>query len=151
MNRNDAGAVTVASTVHPAPAIGARAAAVISRSSGQVLYESRVHERLAPASTTKIMTAVIALESIEDEAETIVTATDASRMTGSSVMGLWPTATVTYRDLLFGLMLPSGNDAALELARHDIFAVAGPRGNIASPTVRIMRLATLDIDDTILT
>jgi D-alanyl-D-alanine carboxypeptidase len=38
-------------------------------------------------------------------------------MIGSSVMGLWPAAEVTLRDLLYGLMLPSGNDAAVELAR----------------------------------
>jgi D-alanyl-D-alanine carboxypeptidase len=116
--RDHAGVVAVKTTLAPAPAVGAKAAAVINRSTGQVLYELRGRERLALASTTKIMTAIIALESGIDESQTVLATTNAADMSGSSVMGLWTTARVSYRDLLYGLMLPSGNDAALDLARH---------------------------------
>jgi D-alanyl-D-alanine carboxypeptidase (penicillin-binding protein 5/6) len=85
---------------------------------GRVLYGRRMHERRAPASTTKIMTALLSVEAIADPNGVVVSSTDASAMIGSSVMGLWPAAEVTLRDLLYGLMLPSGNDAAVELARN---------------------------------
>lgn len=104
------------------PAVSARAVAVVDAESGRVLYEVRGHERLSPASTTKIMTAILALEAVPGDTA-VVSTTDASRMIGSSVMGLRPGVPITVRDLLYGLMLPSGNDAALEIAR----AVSGDR------------------------
>ena len=100
------------------PAVAAESAVAIDAVTGRVLYAKAAHERRPPASTTKIMTAIVALETMRDENATVISATDAKRMPGSSVMGLWASAQVTYRDLLFGLMLPSGNDAALELARN---------------------------------
>ena len=100
------------------PWIYAQAAVAIDAATGRVLYSRGMHERRPPASTTKIMTAIVALELLRDESETVITQTDASKMRGSSVMGLWPAARVTYTDLLYGLMLPSGNDAAVELAAH---------------------------------
>jgi D-alanyl-D-alanine carboxypeptidase (penicillin-binding protein 5/6) len=102
----------------PAPAITASSAAVIDTASGRVLYGRHMNERRAPASTTKVMTALLSVEAISDENAAIVATTDASAMIGSSVMGIWPAAEVTLRDLLYGLMLPSGNDAAVELARN---------------------------------
>jgi D-alanyl-D-alanine carboxypeptidase len=100
-----------------APPVSAASAAVIDAASGRVLYGKRMHEHRAPASITKMMTALLAVEAISDQNATVTSSTDASAMIGSSVMGLWPTAEVTLRDLLYGLMLPSGNDAAVELAR----------------------------------
>jgi D-alanyl-D-alanine carboxypeptidase len=116
--RDPVAAEPAVSIEHPAPPISAASAAVIDAATGRVLYGHHMNERRAPASTTKIMTAMLSLESITDENTLVWSATDASRMRGSSVMGLWPAAPVTMRDLLYGLMLPSGNDAALELARN---------------------------------
>jgi D-alanyl-D-alanine carboxypeptidase (penicillin-binding protein 5/6) len=101
-----------------APHVSASSVAVMDAASGRVLYGRNMHERRAPASTTKIMTALLSVEAISDDNGVVVSSTDATAMIGSSVMGLWPSAEVTLRDLLFGLMLPSGNDAAVELARN---------------------------------
>jgi len=98
------------------PDVQARTAVVIDGESGRVLFGKRAHARRAPASTTKIMTAILALEATRGD-ERIVSTVDARVMHGSSVMGLTPGVEVTVSDLLYGLMLPSGNDAALELAR----------------------------------
>ncbi len=87
-----------------------------------VFYERAADEKVYPASTTKIMTCIIALENgnLDDEfmvgeevLGTIVTFTSYS-----SLMGLQPGETVTLRDLVYGLMLVSGNDAAEAIAKH---------------------------------
>jgi D-alanyl-D-alanine carboxypeptidase (penicillin-binding protein 5/6) len=101
-----------------APRVTASSVAVIDAATGRVMYGRHMHERRAPASTTKIMTALLSVEAIADENAAVVSSTDASSMVDSSVMGLWPAAEVSLRDLLYGLMLPSGNDAAIELARN---------------------------------
>ena len=82
---------------------------------GRVLYDLGAAERRHPASTTKIMTAIIAVEH-GDLDRVVVSDVDATKMTTSSVMGLQPGVPITVRDLLYGLMLPSGNDAAVLLA-----------------------------------
>jgi D-alanyl-D-alanine carboxypeptidase len=100
----------------PAPPITAAAAVVIDAGTGEVLWGKGEHERRSPASTTKIMTAILAAESAPLD-QVVVSETDGSRMIGSSVMGLRPGVHISMTDLLFGLMLPSGNDAAVEIAR----------------------------------
>jgi D-alanyl-D-alanine carboxypeptidase len=105
----------------PAPSISAHAAVVIDEASGAVLFEKDGNARLPLASLTKVATALVVLED-GIPLDTVVTVdVDSRRMRGSSVMGLEPGDQFTVRDLLYGLMLPSGNDAALALGR----AVAG--------------------------
>jgi D-alanyl-D-alanine carboxypeptidase len=101
----------------PPPAITASAAAVIDGASGTLLYAKDAEAPLAPASLTKIATAVIALREgdLDDVVEVDI---DSRTMRGSTVMGLIPGDRFTLRDLLFGMMLPSGNDAALAIGRH---------------------------------
>jgi D-alanyl-D-alanine carboxypeptidase len=99
------------------PAIAAASAVVIDGDTGRVLYEKDAHARRRPASTTKIMTAIVALESVSEDTWT-VSDIDARDMVGSSVMGLRPGMYLTMRELLYGLMLPSGNDAAVAIARN---------------------------------
>jgi D-alanyl-D-alanine carboxypeptidase len=89
----------------------------VDEASGVVLYEKDAYRPLPPASTTKIATAILAIEHGNLEAE-VVSDVDASLMRGSSVMGLRPGDRFTVRDLLYGLLLPSGNDAALAIGRH---------------------------------
>lgn len=110
-----ADAVPIADPTVGAPPVSARSAVVIDGDTGRVLFDLRAHERLAPASTTKIMTAILTLEN-GDFDRVITSDIDASKMTDSSVMGLRPGVRITERDLIFGLMLSSGNDAAIELA-----------------------------------
>lgn len=94
----------------------ARAAVLIERSTGRVLLEHNAHEALPMASTTKVMTALIALE--KGNLDDVVTAgRNAYGVPGTSIyLGLGEK--ITLRDLLYGLLLASGNDAAVAIAEH---------------------------------
>ncbi len=89
---------------------------VIDADTGEIYAQRNAHERRAPASLTKIFTAV---ESIEEGApETAITTSDADMVSSeASQVGFGPGETFTVRELLYGLLLPSGNDAAQALAR----------------------------------
>jgi D-alanyl-D-alanine carboxypeptidase (penicillin-binding protein 5/6) len=89
---------------------------VIDADTGEIYAQRNAHERRAPASLTKIFTAV---ESIEEGApETAITTSDADMVSPeASQVGFGPGETFTVRELLYGMMLPSGNDAAEALAR----------------------------------
>ena len=101
----------------PAPAISAEAAIVIDAGSGAVLFDRAAREPLAPASLTKIATAILAIEG-SDLGGWVENDVDSRVMHDSSLMGLLPGDCFTVTDLLYGLMLPSGNDAALALGRY---------------------------------
>ena len=117
------GSGLLAASAHPAgqvPEVTAEAVVIWDDQAGQVLYDKNPHKRFAPASITKIMTAVVAIER-GDLDEVVSVETDAgelARRTDSTTMGLYPGERVSLRNLLYGLMLPSGNDAAIEIARH---------------------------------
>ena len=107
-----------ASLVAP-PKVSAAQIAVVDDATGLLLYGLDPHAPEAPASTTKIATASVALERAPDLARTIKITVDGAAMAardGSSIMGLVPGQTLTVRTLLYGLLLPSGNDAAEQLA-----------------------------------
>jgi D-alanyl-D-alanine carboxypeptidase (penicillin-binding protein 5/6) len=95
----------------------ALAAVVLDEASGAVLYDRNAYQPLPPASLTKIATLILALEAGNLDVEVEVDV-DSRTMRGSTVMGLVPGDRFTLRDLLYGLMLPSGNDAALAIGRH---------------------------------
>ncbi|MBI2955361.1 MAG: D-alanyl-D-alanine carboxypeptidase [Chloroflexi bacterium] len=99
------------------PDLIALSAAIIDGATGKMLYAKNAQARMAPASVTKIMTAVVALENarLSDYVQIKV---NGYAMVGSSIMGLQPGEVLTLEDLLYGLMLPSGNDAALAIAQH---------------------------------
>ncbi|MBI2939351.1 MAG: D-alanyl-D-alanine carboxypeptidase [Chloroflexi bacterium] len=99
------------------PPISAESAIVVDGESGAVLYERNAHLRLPPASTTKIVTALVALER-GDPADRVQVRYDATELVDSTLMGILVGDIVTLEDLLYGLMLPSGNDAALAIANH---------------------------------
>jgi len=86
--------------------------------SGTVLYERAADERAYPASTTKIMTCIVALEQFEDLDATYTCGYEAVNGFGpqSSLLHLQPGYVVTIRDMLYGLMLVSGNDCGACLA-----------------------------------
>lgn len=87
----------------------------------EVLYEKDSTKEIAVASLTKIMTSSVALDLITDlDATVILTSKDFKglREQNASTAGFRVGEQVTYRDLLYGLMLPSGADAALALANH---------------------------------
>jgi len=99
-----------------APAIEAKSAVLVDVASGQVLYQRSAHERRPVASTTKIMTALIALESARLD-EWVVVSPDAPQVE-PSVLDLKPGEQVRLDDLLAGLLLKSANDAAVAIAEH---------------------------------
>ena len=88
----------------------ASAAVLMDADTGQVLYEKEPHRRMRIASTTKLMTALVALEQGGLEREITVTA---AHMAEGSSMYLRPGERLTTEELLYGLLLCSGNDAAL--------------------------------------
>ena len=91
--------------------ISAKAAVVIDGFTGEILYSQNCDEKLPMASTTKIMTALLLCELGGDLSKEIVTTREMVTVEGSS-MGLQVGDTVSYHDLLYGMMLASGNDAA---------------------------------------
>jgi D-alanyl-D-alanine carboxypeptidase len=103
----------------PPPPVSARAYAVVDRSCGALGFGWNEHERFAPASLTKIITGLLVAQSVnvEDNVEVHVSGSQ-MRARGSSIMGIEPGQVYSVLDLLYGLMLPSGNDAALALAEH---------------------------------
>jgi D-alanyl-D-alanine carboxypeptidase (penicillin-binding protein 5/6) len=108
---------------HP-PTVTARAAVVLDLDTGLVLYAKRPAVRLYPASTTKILTAYIVLTHLGDLDRPVRVPPDATGLPGSTV-GLVPGEVETPRALLYGMMLVSGNDAAVALA--DITAGSSAR------------------------
>lgn len=101
------------------PAIQATAALLADPESGMILYEKNARERRYPASTTKIMTALLTLEHCSDlEATVEVLEEDFEGVASdASKAGFKVGEVVRILDLLYGLMLPSGNEAANVLAR----------------------------------
>lgn len=92
----------------------AKAAIVIEATSGTVLYEKNADEQLPEASTTKIMTALLVLESA-DPGQKIKVSSAAASVEGSQ-LGLTAGDELSVSDLLYALMMKSGNDAAVALA-----------------------------------
>ena len=102
-----------------APATSATAAILVDPATGTVLYESNADDTRYPASTTKIMTALLTLEKANlDDVVTIEEADLADVTSDSTIAGLLVGEQYTVRDLLYCLLLPSGNDAAYVLARY---------------------------------
>lgn len=99
-----------------APVISAAASVVMEAESGRVLYEKDADRPRLIASTTKILTALVVLERCEPEEEVIIQP-EWTNIEGSS-MYLAAGGTYTVKDLLYGLLLASGNDAAVALACH---------------------------------
>lgn len=108
------GAIVPSNAISPTLSVSARAAALIDADDGKILYEKNANERLPMASTTKIMTALVALESAS--LDTVVTVhPDAVGVEGSSVY-LTAGEKLTLEELLYALMLSSANDAAAAIA-----------------------------------
>jgi len=103
-------------TSSASPKISAESAILLDAKTGQILYEKNSRRRSAPASTTKILTAIIAIESghLDDEVKVSLRAAS----TPGSSMHLAPGQIISLRELVTGLLLRSGNDAAVAIAEH---------------------------------
>jgi D-alanyl-D-alanine carboxypeptidase len=100
--------------------ITGRAAAIIEEPCGAFLYDYNAHERREPASLAKIATALVAVEEtdLSEMVDVRVHGAELAVTTDSTTMGLEPGQQLSVRDLLYGLLLPSGNDAAIAIAEH---------------------------------
>lgn len=98
------------------PKISAGAAIVLDTVSGRVLYEKNAYTRSSIASTTKIMTAIVAIENGNDD-EDVIVSKRAAAISGSQV-NLKEGKTYKLGNLLNAMMLRSGNDAAIAVAEH---------------------------------
>jgi D-alanyl-D-alanine carboxypeptidase len=103
----------------PAPDTTAVHIAIVDDDSGQLIYGEQPNTEVPQASTTKIATTIVALERSPDLSKRIKVTISASAMVardGSSTMGIEPGRSVSLDTLLHGMMLPSGNDAAEQVA-----------------------------------
>ena len=94
----------------------ARSAVLMDADSGRILYEKNGHQAMANASTTKILTCIIALEKCELDSEVTVSALAASQP--KVHLGMREGQRFYLKDLLYGLMLESYNDCAVAIAEH---------------------------------
>lgn len=100
--------------MYPGNEISAEGVVVYDLTSGVTLFSRNADAILAPASTTKIMTAIVALEHYDiDDVVTVATVANSGQ-----VMGLFPGERITVENLLYGALIQSGNDAAWALAEH---------------------------------
>jgi D-alanyl-D-alanine carboxypeptidase (penicillin-binding protein 5/6) len=102
------------------PQVSAQVALVMDAETGATLFAKNPRRQTAMASLTKMVTAIVAIERgrLDDRVTVDVDGHYMAVMMESTVMGLKPGDTVTLETLLYGLMLPSGNDAAVAIARH---------------------------------
>ncbi len=101
--------------------IHSRSIILLARHSRQVLTEKNAHQPVYPASLTKIMTAVIVTDKLADLDARVAVPGDFFKFLEqrhASVAGFKPGESVSVRDLLYGVLLPSGADASLTLARQ---------------------------------
>ncbi len=106
-------------TAYAAPAVSAPCAVLISADSGLVLYEKNAHTRMYPASTTKVMTAILALEN--GNFDDVVTVSHNAVNTisfDSSKAGLYEGEHISFKDLVYTLLICSANDSANVIAEH---------------------------------
>lgn len=98
------------------PEIVGQAGLVMDVLTGKVLYEKNAHSPFEPASTTKIMTAILALEK-GNLSDIVVTSEEPPRVDGSRIY-LEEGEKLTLEQMLYGMILNSGNDAAVAIAEH---------------------------------
>lgn len=98
------------------PEVTARSAIVMEADTGKIIYQRNAHELRYPASTTKMMTLIVALENADLD-EVVTTSENAYGAEGST-MWLEVGERLTMEQMLYGIMLVSGNDATIAVAEH---------------------------------
>ena len=103
------------------PIVSAKAWAIGDQATGQILFQSDGDTRLPMASTTKVMTALVVLNLCGNDPKRLDEMLEFSQRadrTGGTSSGIHAGERVSVREILYGLMLPSGNDVAVALAEH---------------------------------
>lgn len=94
------------------------AAGLFSLHDKEVLYGKNIYKKIYPASTTKILTALVALKYGNLDDVVTVSKTATTFPPAASLCGIKAGDKITLRELLYGLLIPSGNDAAVAIAEH---------------------------------
>ena len=113
--------VLPAQAVSGAPTVDAAAAVLMEKETGAVLYEANAHDKLEPASVTKVMTLLLVLEAIDDgrlALDDMVTVSAHAASMGGSQVYLKEGEQMSVDDMLKAVAVVSGNDAAVALAEH---------------------------------
>lgn len=108
--------LAVAGPAWARPVVSGNSAILMDVTTGTILYQKNSHQQMEPASTTKILTAIVAIENGDLNSKTIVSK-NAARIEGSSIW-LSQGEVQTLEDLLYGVLLSSGNDASVAVAEH---------------------------------
>lgn len=101
--------------------VEAKSAILMEASSGKVVYEKNSHEKFAPASVTKVMTMLLAIENVDNGKMTLndkITASENAKKMGGSTMLLDTGEIRTVEEILKGIAIASGNDAAVAMAEY---------------------------------
>lgn len=106
----------VSATYESKPKILSKVALVYDSTYKKILYEKNIYEKVPNASTTKILTAIVAYENSKLDEQVLVSRRAAA--IGGSRIGLISGEKISMQDLLMGLLLSSGNDAAIAIAEH---------------------------------
>jgi len=96
--------------------LGAHSAVIIEAKSSRKLYVKNIHDKFPPASTVKVMTAIVALD--EMSLDDVIIPTDNVLKVEPTITGLKPGVSYTLRDLLYAILIKSANDAAFAIAEH---------------------------------
>ena len=120
------------------PRVTAKAVYCLDITSSNTLFEKNADFKLPPASTIKLATALLLVQAKSESLDTPISIESRDCVKGSS-MGLRPGDIVTYGDLLHGLLLPSGNDAALAIARSLGQEMLDDEGGNGHPVDRFVR------------
>lgn len=104
------------SKISDEPTVHSKNIIIIDRKTLLPLYEKNAYEKVPMASTTKILTCIIALEN--SKKTDIVTVSKKAASVSGSTLGLKTNMKISMNDLLYGLMLRSGNDCAIAIAEH---------------------------------
>ncbi len=104
----------------PSITLAAKASICVNAETGSIIEQKNARKKMYPASTTKIMTALLVLRNCKDLSETVTMQSEDFQDVegGASTAGFKEGETVTVEALLYGLLLPSGNEAANALARY---------------------------------
>lgn len=115
------GGLTARAEWNPPAAVASQSAYLINSDTGTLIYQKNADQKMAPYSVTKLMTVVLTMQKYQNSLDTQITVdkSDLASLasTGSSIMGLKAGQQVTVEQLLDGLLICSGNDAANVLAR----------------------------------
>ena len=134
-----------AGAVAGAPAVEAGSAVLMEKETGTVLYEENAHDKLEPASVTKVMTLLLVMEAVDDgrlALDDMVTVSAHAAGMGGSQIYMKEGEQLTVRDMLKAVAVVSGNDCAVALAEH----LAGSEEGFVA--LMNQRAAELGMEDT---